>query len=106
MTKMHETSLHSPQVLPNTMQTGTDARSIKNGDDHPPASPHCRDASRNRYPDRIKGGFDSGGWSISHQFRSGRRSGEGSEGTVGEALQGFIWRMKAGDWEEFRERNF
>lgn len=82
------------------MQTGTDARSIKNGDDHPPASPHCRDAPRNRYPDRIKGGFYSGGWSVSHQFRSG------SEGTVGEALQGFIWRMKTGDGEEFGEKNF
>lgn len=40
---------------------------VKNGDDHPLASPHCRSASCNRYPDRIKGSFYSGGRSVSHQ---------------------------------------
>ena len=32
--------------------------------------------------------------------------GAGSEGTVGEALQVFIWRMKTGDAEESGDWNF
>ena len=69
---------------------------FKNGDDHPPASPHCHDAYRNRYPDRIKGSFYSGGRSVSHQFGGEKQSREGERRNGGRSSAGIYLEIEDG----------